>query len=68
MKFKTNAKCMGCVSAIRTSLEDLAPASCWEFDLNSPDRIMTYIGENPLDAEIICRKVEAAGFKCVPIE
>ena len=41
MEFKTNAKCMGCVSVIRKSLAIIAPESSWEFELDSPDKRMT---------------------------
>lgn len=67
MKFKTNAKCMGCVTAIRSALRPLAPAEAWSFDLDSPDRIMTYTGTAPADAEAFAAEVintiGNAGFK-----
>ena len=64
MKFKTNAKCMGCVSAIRKALSSLAPEEEWNFDLESPDRIMTYTGNAEIDPAEVIMTVENAGFKC----
>lgn len=71
MKFKTNARCMGCVSVIRKKLSSIAPEEMWEFDLSSEDKTMTYIGAEPLtatDAETIKVAVESAGFKIEQIE
>lgn len=66
MEFKTNAKCMGCVSVIRKSLAIIAPESSWEFELDSPDKRMTYVGKSTLseaEALQVIKLVEAAGFK-----
>lgn len=71
MKFKTNAKCMGCVTVIRKKLISVAPESAWEFDLNSPDKVMTYVGDKPLsdvDARTVVQLVSAAGFEISRIE
>ncbi|MCM1291910.1 MAG: heavy-metal-associated domain-containing protein [Prevotella sp.] len=65
MKFKTNAKCQGCASAIRSALAEIAPAQSWDFDLQSPDKTMTYKdsdNDTELAAKIISA-VEKAGFK-----
>lgn len=64
MKFKTNAKCMGCVNAIRNALSGLAPAESWQFDLESPDKIMEFTGEtNDADfARKVTELVKGAGF------
>ncbi|MBD5221205.1 MAG: heavy-metal-associated domain-containing protein [Bacteroidales bacterium] len=65
MKFKTNAKCMGCVGAIRNALSEIAPAEKWQFDLNSPDRVMEYTGTDADDAlaDKVIAIIEKAGFK-----
>ena len=64
MKFKTNAKCGGCTAAITKALESIAPAEMWEFDLESPDRTLTFKGEeDPELAGRIIRTIENAGFK-----
>ncbi len=71
MKFKTNARCMGCVSVIRKNLSNIAPEEMWEFDLSSEDKTMTYIGTEPLtaiDVEAIKVAVESVGFKIEQID
>lgn len=64
MKFKTNAKCMGCVTAIINALAPIASADRWTFDLNSPDKTLTYDGEadDALAGRVIAL-INAAGFK-----
>jgi len=68
MKFKTNAKCAGCVGAIKRGLSVLAPAEEWNIDLDSNDRILTYTGTKDIPSAEIVRMVEGAGFQCTPIE
>lgn len=64
MKFKTNAKCGGCTSTIIKGLKDIAPEDMWEFDLTSPDKVMTYKGDETDGlAEKIVSAVEKTGFK-----
>ncbi|MDH6313270.1 copper chaperone [Parabacteroides sp. PFB2-10] len=61
MQFKTNAKCGGCVAAIRTKLNEVVPETEWSIDLNSPDKTLTVESDYP--AEAIIAAVKAAGFK-----
>ena len=37
LKFKTNAKCGGCVAAIGAKLNKLVKEDAWSIDLKSPD-------------------------------
>lgn len=39
MKFKTNAKCGGCVAAIGAKLNKLVKEDEWSVDLKSPDKV-----------------------------
>ncbi len=68
MKFKTNAKCGGCTSAIISALASVAPASDWQFDLTSPDKTLTYVGSNAIDRNNVVALVEKAGFKVESID
>ncbi len=61
MKFKTNAKCGGCVVAIGAKLNEVIKAEEWSFDLKSPDRVLEVTADVP--AETILAAVTAAGFK-----
>lgn len=64
MKYKTNAKCGGCTSAILKSLSEFSAPASWEFDLTSPDKTLTYIGEGPEpEASKVIAAIELAGFK-----
>lgn len=63
LKFRTNARCAGCSAAIAKALSSLAPATEWEIDLASPDRILTYSGAAPIAADDIMEAVRGAGFK-----
>ena len=59
-KFKTTAKCAGCVKAIGEKLSKELAADQWSIDLKSPDRVLT--AATPSDARIE-ELVREAGFK-----
>ncbi|MFQ8804177.1 MAG: hypothetical protein ACLR8Y_02365 [Alistipes indistinctus] len=40
-KFKTNAKCGGCVARIGEKLDKMIPGQQWDIDLTTPERILT---------------------------
>lgn len=61
-RFKTNARCSGCLSAITGALSCLAPMSDWEMDLTQPDKILTYTGNKKLNPESVMTIVRQAGF------
>lgn len=67
MKFKTNARCQGCVAAITKALAPVAVPENITFDLNSPDKTLEIRGVQ-VPAEEIVRLVGAAGFKAEVIE
>lgn len=62
LKFKTNIKCMGCVSQVTDALNEAVGAENWAVDIQSPDKPLTVKGEN-LDAETVIAAVKEAGFK-----
>lgn len=68
MKFKTNAKCGGCTSTIISALGAIAPASDWQFDLSSPDKTLTYVGDKTLDKDEVVSIIAKAGFKAEPLD
>ena len=61
-KFKTTAKCAGCVKAIGEKLSKELAADQWSIDLTSPDRVLTVAADTPSDARIE-ELVREAGFK-----
>ena len=60
-RFKTNAKCGGCVARIGETLNKIVPAESWSIDLSTPERILT-VTSDLSDGEIV-RTVEQAGYK-----
>ncbi len=61
MKFKTSAKCGGCVAKIDAALEGRLPDGSWNIDLASPDKILTVEADVPEDEVITL--VKSAGFR-----
>lgn len=61
LKFKTNAKCGGCVAAIGDKLNKLMKPENWSIDLANPERLLTVTSELP--AATIIAAVTEAGFK-----
>lgn len=66
LKFKTNIKCMGCVSQVTAALNDAVGIDKWEVDLLSPDKVLT-ISSELTDADIVVNAVEEVGFKAEPV-
>lgn len=60
-KFKTNAKCDGCVARIADKLNKIVPREQWNIDLSTTDRVLTVTADVP-DEKIIA-VVVAAGYK-----
>lgn len=60
-RFKTNAKCGGCVARIGEALNRIVPAESWSIDLSTPERVLTVTSDLP-DGEIV-RTVQQAGYK-----
>lgn len=61
MKFKTNAKCGGCVAAIGEKLNKVIHPNEWHIDLNTQDKILKVTANVPADT--IIALVADAGFK-----
>ena len=61
LKFKTNAKCGGCVAAIGNKLNKLMNPDNWSIDLTKPEKLLTVTTELP--AATIIAAVTEAGFK-----
>lgn len=61
LKFKTNIKCEGCISAVTPHLDKEA-AGKWNFDLLNPNKILTVESEN-VSAEKIKEALKNAGYQ-----
>jgi len=65
MKFKTNAKCAGCSSAILNAMQTKFPNDKWTLDLNTADKVLEChdVPEDAEKAALIIRILEETGFK-----
>ena len=63
LKFKTNAKCGGCVSAIGTKLNQIMTPADWSIDLQDPNKVLQVSKE--IAPEKVIAAVTDAGFKAV---
>jgi len=61
MRFKTNAKCGGCVASIGVKLNEIMTENEWSIDLKSPDRTLEVTADIP--AQAVIDAVTKAGFK-----
>ena len=61
MKFKTNAKCGGCVSAIGAKLNTIMSSDDWSINLADPNKVLE-VKTNIAPATAIAT-VKEAGFK-----
>jgi copper chaperone len=66
LKFKSNIKCMGCLSKVTPTLNETDGVEKWDVDIYTPEKTLTVETEN-LTAEDIQKAVEKAGFKAEPI-
>ncbi len=60
-KFKTSAKCSGCVAAIGEELNTVLTPSQWTINLSSTDKTLTVNAD--IDDDRIMELVRSAGFK-----
>lgn len=61
MRFKTNAKCGGCVSAIGAKLNRILSSDDWSINLDDPDKVLEVRVD--IAPEIVVATVKEAGFK-----
>jgi len=62
LKFKTNLKCGGCITAIKPELEKLDGLGQWKVDLTVPERILE-VETSPDKAASILEAVKKAGYE-----
>lgn len=65
MKFKTNARCAGCRTAIFDAMSKKFPNAEWSMDLDSEDKILEVHGipEDAEHAAQVVKTIEETGFK-----
>jgi len=67
IKFKTNLKCNGCISAVTPSLDAIEGLKKWEVDLTSPDRLMNTEVETADTVDSIITAFKNAGYDATVI-
>ncbi len=65
MKFKTNAKCNGCKTAILNAVRNSFPNADWNMDIEVADKVLEAHGlpENAETAAQVEKVIAEAGFK-----
>lgn len=65
MKFKTNARCQGCATAILGAMRAKFPDAEWSMDLENTDKVLEVHGlpEDIRHAEIIEKTLQETGFQ-----
>ncbi|MFH1120162.1 MAG: hypothetical protein V1775_10070 [Bacteroidota bacterium] len=63
IKFKTNLKCNGCISAVTPFLDAVEGLGSWEVDLTTPDRVMNAKVDSEGSIASIITAFENAGYK-----
>ncbi len=61
-RFKTNIKCMGCVSKVTPVMNEEVGVDNWEVDTQSLDKILTVKGIG-IDSSDVIHAIESTGFK-----
>lgn len=65
-QFKTTLNCGGCVSKVKSDLDDSAKITKWNVDTDHPDKILTVNSKGITEDEIIAI-IKSKGFKAEPI-
>ena len=61
-KFKTSAKCGGCVSNIGRYLDEIKEIDRWNINLNDPMRILEVSSESDI-SDVVMASIRKAGYK-----
>jgi len=62
LKFKTNLKCNGCISAITPAMNNIQGIASWKVDLASPERLLT-VECDPEKTDEILDGIRKAGYE-----
>ena len=61
IKFKTNIKCEGCITAVTPHLKEIETIDQWTVDTNVPEKVLTVTGTEDLTQQVI-DKLKKAGY------
>ena len=66
LKFKTNIKCGGCISAVTPSLDNTPGIYKWQVDTVNPNKILTVEGD--ATSETVIKAVETSGYTATELK
>lgn len=66
LKFKTTLNCGGCVSKVKSDLDNAPGVQDWNVDIENADKILTVSSTGISEDEVI-NIVKSKGFKAEPI-
>jgi len=65
-QFKTTLNCGGCVSKVKSDLDDAEGIHNWNVDIANADKILT-VNSNGITEEEVIAIIKSKGFKAEPI-
>lgn len=65
-QFKTSLDCGGCISKVKSDLDNAAGISHWDVDTTNADKILT-VRSNGITEEEVVAIIKSKGFKAEPI-
>jgi len=65
LQFKTNLNCDGCVSKVKSDLDNAKGISEWNVDIANSDKILTIKSEGITEDEVVAI-IKNKGFKAEP--
>jgi copper chaperone len=65
-QFKTNLNCGGCVSKVKSDLDNAAGVDHWNVDTDNADKILT-VGSKGITEEEVIALIKSKGFTIEPL-
>ena len=66
IKFKTTLDCGGCVSKVKSDLDNAVGIQEWNVDIANADKILTVSSKGITEDEVVAI-IESKGFKAEPL-
>lgn len=65
-QFKTNLNCGGCISKVKSDLDNAEGVSHWNIDTDNADKILTVTSKG-ISKEEVLTIIKSKGFKIEPL-
>jgi copper chaperone CopZ len=66
LQFKTNLNCSGCISKVKSDLDNAEGIREWDVDITGNDKILTVKSEGITEDEVVAI-IKSKGFKAEPL-